>query len=59
VVGAQAWGAAQQATGAQQPLPNRLACALETLTTATKAATASADNKIRRDMGGTPLLGKT
>jgi len=57
VAGSHAWGAAQ-AAGSQQPLPNKLAWALETLTTA-KAATANADNRIRRDMGGTPLLGKT
>jgi hypothetical protein len=54
--GAQAAGA--QAAGSQQPLPNRLAWALETQTTA-KAATASAGNRIRRNMGGTPSLGKT
>ena len=54
--GAQAFTCSQQA-GAQQPLPNKPAWAL-VLTTA-KAATANADNKVRRNMGLTPLLGKT
>ena len=48
-----------QQAGAQQPLPSKPAWALETLTTATMAATANADNRIRRYMGGTPWLGKT
>jgi len=58
VAGVQAWGATQ-AAGAQQLSPSRLALALETLATATKAATANAGNNIRRSMGGTPSLGKT
>ena len=57
MAGSQAWGA--HVAGSQQPLPKKLAWALETPTTATKAATANAGNKIRRNMGGTPLLGKT
>jgi hypothetical protein len=62
VIGAQVCGAqvcGAQAAGSQQPPPSRFAWALETLITANKAATASAGNKIRRNMGGTPLLGKT
>ena len=56
--GAQAFGAAQQA-GSQQPLPsNKPAWALETLTTATNAATANAGNKIRRYMEILLLLEK-